>query len=230
MMSPCSAPATTRSSGIRGDDDDTIEGQDGFDRMLFNGSNISENIDVAANGPRVRFFRDIANVTMDLDDVERIDFNARGGADSVVVNGDLSGTDLVEMNTDLAGDAGSGVGDGQPDSVIVIGTNGDDVIAVAGGGGAVSVVGLPATVNVTAAEATLDNLTVNALAGDDVVDASALRADAVALVAEGGDGNDVLIGSDGDDVLRGNAGDDVLIGGPGTDVIDGCDGDDVEIQ
>src|SRR6266508_3044337 len=99
MMSPCSAPATTRSSVIRGDDDDTIEGQDGFDRMLFNGSNISENIDVAANGPRVRFFRDIANVTMDLDDVERIDFNARGGADSVVVNGDLSGTDLVEMNT-----------------------------------------------------------------------------------------------------------------------------------
>ena len=62
---------------------------------------------------------------MDLDDVESIDFRALGGADNVVVN-DLSGTDLTEVNTDLAA-VGGGAGDAQPDNVIVHGTNGDDV-------------------------------------------------------------------------------------------------------
>ena len=76
-----------------GDDNDTIEGQAGIDTMLFNGANIAEKIDISANGGRVRFFRDVANVTMDLNDVETIDFNALGGADTIIVN-DLSGTDV----------------------------------------------------------------------------------------------------------------------------------------
>ena len=50
-----------------GDDNDTLEGQAGFDTMLFNGANVAENIDISANGERVRFFRNIANVTMDLE-------------------------------------------------------------------------------------------------------------------------------------------------------------------
>ena len=83
-----------------GDDNDTLEGQDGFDTMLFNGANVAENIDISANGGRVPFFRDIANVTMDLNDVEGIDFNALGGADKIVVN-DLSGTDVTEINLNL---------------------------------------------------------------------------------------------------------------------------------
>ena len=77
-----------------GDDNDTIEGQDGTDAMVFNGSNIDEIIDISANGQRVRFTRNIATVTMDLDGVERIDFNALGGTDAITVN-DLSGTDLA---------------------------------------------------------------------------------------------------------------------------------------
>ena len=76
-----------------GDDNDTIEGQDGVDTLLFNGANINENIDISANGGRVLFSRDVANVTMDLNDVEQIDFNALGGTDNIVVN-DLSGTDV----------------------------------------------------------------------------------------------------------------------------------------
>ena len=47
-----------------------------------------------ATGERALFTRDIANVVMDLNDVEAIDFNALGGADKFVVN-DLSGTDVV---------------------------------------------------------------------------------------------------------------------------------------
>ena len=72
-----------------GDGSDTVEGQGGRDTMPFYGANITENIDISANGGRVRFFRDVANVTMDLDDVEDIDFRALGGADNVVVQ-DLS--------------------------------------------------------------------------------------------------------------------------------------------
>jgi Ca2+-binding RTX toxin-like protein len=211
-----------------GDDNDTLEGQDGFDSMLFNGANVAENISISANGGRVLFFRDIANVLMDLNDVEGIDFTARGGADTIAVN-DLSGTDVTDVNTDLAAVVGGG-GDAQPDSVIVQGTNGDDVSIVAGDSSGVAALGLAARVNITGAEAANDRLTINALAGDDVVEASGLAAGAIQLTENGGDDNDVLIGSDGNDELHGGAGDDVLLGGLGIDVIDGGDGDDVEIQ
>jgi Ca2+-binding RTX toxin-like protein len=210
-----------------GDDNDTLEGQAGTDKMAFNGANVAENIDIAANGGRVRFFRNVASVTMDLDDVESIDFRALGGADNVVVN-DVSGTDLTEVNTDLA--AAGGGGDAQPDNVIIQGTNGDDVSVIAGDASGVAAFGLAAQVNISGAEAANDRLAVNLLGGDDVLDASALAAGAIQLTADGGDGNDVLIGGDGDDVLLGGPGDDVLLGGPGNDMLDGGDGDDIEID
>src|SRR5262249_13826435 len=79
-----------------GDGSDTVEGQAGFDSMLFNGSNASEQIDISANGQRVRFFRDVASITMDLNEVEGIDFNASGGSDTITVN-DLSGTGVAQV-------------------------------------------------------------------------------------------------------------------------------------
>ena len=80
----------------------------------------------------MRFFRDVANVTMDLNDVERIDFHALGGADNIVIN-DVTGTDLplAGVAVDLEGALGSGVGDGQVDQVTVNGTAGNDTINVA---------------------------------------------------------------------------------------------------
>ena len=74
-----------------GDGSDTIEGQSGKDTLDFNGANVNENIDVSANGARVRLFRDIANITMDLNEVETIQVKALGGADTVTIN-DLTGT------------------------------------------------------------------------------------------------------------------------------------------
>ena len=53
-----------------GDGSDVIEGQDGVDTMPFNGSNVDETIDASANGARARFTRNVANIVMDLDDVE----------------------------------------------------------------------------------------------------------------------------------------------------------------
>ena len=60
---------------------------------MFNGANINEKIDISANGSRVRLFRDIGTITMDLDGVENIQVNALGGADTITVN-DLTGTDV----------------------------------------------------------------------------------------------------------------------------------------
>src|SRR5262249_18307695 len=64
-----------------GDGSDVVEGQAGSDAMLFDGANVDEKIDISANGQRVRFTRDVGTVTMDLNGVEEIDFNALGGAD-----------------------------------------------------------------------------------------------------------------------------------------------------
>jgi Ca2+-binding RTX toxin-like protein len=92
------------------------------------------------------------------------------------------------------------------------------------------VAGLAAQVTVTGAVAGSDRLTVQAQAGDDVVDASGLAADTALLTEDGGDGDDILLGGAGDDTLLGGAGDDVLIGGPGNDTIDGGPGSNVVLQ
>lgn len=212
-----------------GDDNDTLEGQGGFDTMLFNGANVSELITIFANGGRAVFTRNVANVIMDMNDVESIDFTARGGADSITVQ-DLSGTDVTEINANLEATPGAGAGDGQADNIIVVGTSGDDVVTLAGDASGTSVFGLAAQINITGTEAANDRLTINTLAGDDVVEASGLAAGAIQLTANGGDDDDVLVGGAGNDILAGGNGDDVLLGGPGTDTLDGGSGSNVVIQ
>ena len=165
-----------------GDGSDVVEGQNGHDTMLFNGANQSEKIDLSANGSRLRFFRDLGNITMDTAGVETVDFTALGGADLVTVN-DLTGTDVRDVNVDL-GAAGGG-GDGQPDSVVVKGTNGNDRVDVSGDAGAVKVSGLAATVEVQEPEVANDQLAIDTLAGADTVDSGALAAGAIKLVVNG---------------------------------------------
>ena len=94
-----------------GDGSDIVEGQNGADTMLFNGAGGPEQVDLSANGNRLRFFRTQGTITMDTAGVERVDFNALGGADLVTVN-DLSGTDVSKVNVDLAGALGGATGDG----------------------------------------------------------------------------------------------------------------------
>ena len=165
---------------------------------------------------------------MDLVGVEEIDLNALGGADRLTVN-DVSGTDLTEIQTDLAGGQGV-VDDGAADQVVVNGTSRNDAITASGRGGKVSVTGLAATVDIANANPAQDQLAINGLAGDDAIVGSDLAADAVQFQADGGDGNDVIIGGAGADTLLGGAGDDILNGGPGQDVLDGGPGNNVLIQ
>ncbi len=165
---------------------------------------------------------------MDLNDMETIRFNALGGADTIIVN-NLAGTDVTFVGLNLNGSGGTG--DAQPDTVIVQGTSGDDVAEVSGSVvDGVRVDRLAAIIQITGSEAANDRLTVNLLAGADLMDASGLGAGVIQLTADGGDGDDVLIGSDGPDVLLGGAGDDVLLGGLGLDVLDGGTGSNVVIQ
>jgi hypothetical protein len=121
------------------------EGQSGADTLRFNGANAAERVELSANGHRLRFFRDVAKITMDTAGVERVDFNALGGADLVTVN-DLSATDVRAVNVDLAGTLGGATGDGQADQVVVKGSNGNDAIDVSGDAAEVKVSGLAATV------------------------------------------------------------------------------------
>src|SRR5215218_7153657 len=88
-----------------GDGSDTVEGQANTDTMLFNGSAGSEIFQASANGGRLLFTRNVANIVMDVDDVEVVDLKTLGNTDALTVN-DLSGTDVAEINTDLAGTIG----------------------------------------------------------------------------------------------------------------------------
>jgi len=167
-----------------GDGSDKIEGQDGTDTMRFNGANVSEQVDLSANGSRLKLFRTQANITMDTAGVERVDFNALGGADLITIN-DLSGTDVSNVNVDLAGTLGGATGDGQPDSVVVNATNGDDTIKVNGDATEVTAKGVDPLVAIFHAEAANDRLAINTLAGTDAVDSSGLAAGAIQLFEDG---------------------------------------------
>ena len=167
-----------------GDGSDTIEGQSGHDTMVFNGAAASEQVELSANGRRLTFFRNPANITMDTAGVERVDFNALGGADSVKVNS-LKGTDVREVNIDLAGVVGGTRGDSQEDRVTVVGTDKKDRIAVSGDSGAVKVSGLGATVKVLHTDAALDGLEIDTLGGTDSVASAGLAAGAIRLFVDG---------------------------------------------
>jgi Ca2+-binding RTX toxin-like protein len=167
-----------------GDGSDTVEGQSGVDTMVFNGANASEVVDVSANGSRLKFFRNPGNVTMDTAGIERVDFNALGGADTVTVN-DLSGTGVSSVNVDLAATLGGVAGDGQADRVLVNATNGNDAIDVSGDAATVKVGGLAATTQVLHSEAANDRLEINTLAGNDTVNSGALAAGAIRLLVDG---------------------------------------------
>jgi Ca2+-binding RTX toxin-like protein len=167
-----------------GDGSDTVEGQAGADTMLFNGAGAAEQVTVSANGRRLTFFRNPGNITMDTAGVERVDFNALGGADAVTVN-DLTGTGVKRVIIDLAATLGGATGDGQADRVVVNGTNGNDTIDVSGDAAAAKVSGLAATTEILHSEVANDRLEVNTLGGSDAVSAVGLAPGTTQLFVDG---------------------------------------------
>ena len=198
-----------------GDGSDVVKGGRGFDTMLFNGANGVETVDISADDGRAIFFRTPGNISMDLDDVERIEFTALGGADEITVN-DLTGTDVTEVAIDLAAALGGTTGDGQSDKVTIKGTNAGDNVEVLGSGTSAEVLGLTAMTRLTNTEAS-DALIIDSGDGDDTISAANLQANVVSLTIDGGADNDTILGGRGADLL---------LGGDGNDFIDGNQGND----
>jgi Ca2+-binding RTX toxin-like protein len=232
-----------------GDGSDVVEGDGGNDVLVFNGANVAETITISANGPRALFTRDVGLITMDLNNVETIDFNARGGADTVTVN-DLRGTSVTRVNVDLAGVTGTAAGDGLADTVVVnaatvVGPEGAAVVA-SGAGAAVAVQNGDPSLDrliVNSAGAALD---VNGTEGPDTISLAADNGSIAVLVTSfsvivdsNGAGQLAVHGRGGDDlitaarglpavplILDGGDGNDTLIGGDGADVLIGGAGND----
>jgi predicted ester cyclase len=172
-----------------GDGSDTVDGQGGEDQLDFNGSNIGEEINVLANGPRVRFTRNVAAIAMDLDGLERIAFRALGGADTVTV-GDLRGTDAKSVDVNLNGFDGNG--DGAADTVDALGTDGDDRVTFLGSDGRQVVSGLGAQTRVTGGEEANDMVGASTLGGADSFSMTVGAAGQIPFFANGGDDADVI--------------------------------------
>ena len=210
---------------VPGDGSDTIEGGTGTDLLDFDGADVDENIDISNNNGRMRFFRNVASVTMDTNDLENVLFEALGGKDNVVVH-NLAGTDVKQVKVDL-GRVEGGPPDASADTVTVLGSEQADLVDVKSTPGQVKVTGLFSEVLVVGANAAQDKLTIKGQGGNDKINAAALAASAIKYRAEGGSGNDSLTGSQGNDELIGDAGNDSLSGLAGNDLLDGGTGNDV---
>ncbi len=144
-----------------GDGSDAVDGGSGIDTLVFNGAAVPENMSLSANGDRSLFLRDPGNIRMDMNDVERLELNALGGADTITVN-DLHGTGFRDADIDL------GAGDTAADVVTLNGTLGRDNVHVGANNGHVNVGGLEPETHITGSEPG-DTLQVNTLDGNDRV-------------------------------------------------------------
>jgi hypothetical protein len=152
-----------------GDGSDRVEGERGFDTLDFNGAGANETMSLSAENGRSIFLRDVANIRMDMDDVERLDLTALAGTDTFTLD-NMSGTDFKQADVDLSGPAGGP--DGQADIVTVEGTARGDDINVTSDGTRVFVDGLKVRLQLTGSEP-IDTLQINGDAGDDTVDVDA---------------------------------------------------------
>jgi hypothetical protein len=166
-----------------GDGSDTVEGDGGSDRLDFNGSNISEHIELLPSGERLLLTRDVAAVTMDTGGVETVHVATLGGSDTVFLTG-LEGTDAKTVDVDL------GAADGAADTVVATGTADADHLKVVIADGKVAVDGLFEQVRASGGDPDLDALKVQGLDGDDTISTTVGVTGSVPVSFNGGAGND----------------------------------------
>lgn len=158
-----------------GDGSDLVDGGAGTDVMTFNGSDDDEVMEASAIGEDLVVTRDVGFIRMSTVRLERLDVNARGGADLLTV-GDLTGTTVERVRLGLA--AVGGAADGAADGVVVRGTPGADAIIAGGAAGAARIFGLPWAIAIDGSEPT-DVLTIDGNGGDDTVDTAGLGPDTI---------------------------------------------------
>jgi Ca2+-binding RTX toxin-like protein len=193
-----------------GDDNDRIEGSSEIDTLQMNGANVGETFDLSASADHLRFTRNIANVVLDVTGVERVNVEARGGADVFSVN-HLAGTGVQKVTFDLEGFDNSNTPDAQPDSLFVFASAGNDQITVSGAGNKLNIAGTVPAIEILNPEVALDTLSIQTLAGNDQISAQGLAAGIIKLAIEGGPGNDILTGSKDSDALVGGEDNDTFI-------------------
>lgn len=238
---------------VGGDDDDTfvwfpgsgsdvLDGGAGDDTLAFNGSNIAERFDIAADGTGFELRRNIAAILLEVQRTERLELATLGGQDEIVTTSLLYTAQQVTTGTDTL-----------PDTLSI---DADGLCPIQQGN-AVEFPARPSIVHLNVASVVLSNVfcradpchdlvatngcTVNGVRnqlcqgtdGDDVIVGTV---DGDAIVGGGGrdriragSGDDLVCGGEGDDVLIGAHGSDILVGGPGADRVGGDSGDDTVI-
>ena len=127
-----------------GDDDDVVEGQAWTDELLFNGPTRAR---ASTSRPTVAgcgSSETSRTCSMDLNDVEKVLFNAFGGVRYVHV-GDLSGTDADRCGRQIWRPPGRFVSRLHGRPVRSTATNGDDMVTVLGSTSEQQVAGLAAS-------------------------------------------------------------------------------------
>ena len=216
-----------------GDGKDRVEGDAGTDTLSAFGTSASEGFLVLADAGKVQFHAQLESAVVELDNVERVQLNAAGGTDSILV-GDLTGTDTKLVSVDLGLLLVPG-GDGQTDILSAVGGIANETITATLAAGAVTIKGMAAQLSVTHVEA-IDTIAIYGGEGNDTISVAAIPAKSGQFVLDGEEGNDkitgnlgnnVLYGSEGNDNLNGGGGNDTLYGGFGNDTITGGAGNDV---
>jgi T1SS-143 domain-containing protein len=189
-----------------GSGDDTLDGGMGNDKVLGGDGNDTLQVTVGENGEAGQYD----------------DYNGGEGNDTldvtVTVDQFHDGAVMGDIG-DLQHDVNSGLGGGQYDEVGLQVSNVEGVgVTVVGTDGADNIVGHATD------GATIDS--VEAGAGDDVVDFGSFLTSYGDVHIDMGDGNDTAIGGTGNDNLLGGAGDDMLMGGDGSDTLMGGLGND----
>jgi Ca2+-binding RTX toxin-like protein len=186
-----------------GGGNDTVDGGAGQDMLVGNGG--SDFLDGGADADTFLWREKDFRVTVAGSD----------GSDNVIVQGGRSGGiySVDSVGSDLTVSLGNSLLTIQPtvESINLNLGNGSDTLTL----GDLSAAGLT-------------ELRFNGQNGDDRIDLSgATLLGNVVLVADGGDGNDIILGSTGNDYLIGGDGDDSLSGGDGDDRLEGGNGADL---
>lgn len=160
---------------------DVVDGGTGKDALEIDGSFASETVSLSANAGRLLVTHNLQDrVNADnIEDVSWFGFGGLDGGDGVSVN-DLSGTDVVNFTPDFSAPSDPTVPNNSEDQLRVVGTAGDDHIAVSSLGTAITVSGLAPAVTPVLLDAH-DVLRIDTLAGDDIVDSAGLQRGLVQL-------------------------------------------------
>jgi Ca2+-binding RTX toxin-like protein len=123
-----------------------------------------------------------------VNDIERLELNGRDGSDYFSISASVA--DIAEIAVDYGGPAGGGP-DASGDSTMVEGSASADTLILSLENGLVSVTGLRPSITV-ANWTRQDGISLFGHGGNDVLDATALPADALRVTLVGGDGRDTL--------------------------------------